>query len=192
MKNTTEERGNGKRPTAATASARRAKTVEHPPKPKCTCKRQDQPETEHPETEHQADPKALDEPDVPDDLLDDKELLKGEENAGLTQCEPFRNSFEGQPEPDVFSGSRQIKRWHGKTNNYYMSNGEMTITLDDVRCLLHLLIEGGPLDHRGILTKDEGVELMIEYIGASAPDADCEVTCTKEANAWFTYLKRLI
>ncbi|PNY04443.1 hypothetical protein L195_g000867 [Trifolium pratense] len=76
-----------------TASTRIAKTVEHPPKLKHTCKRQDQPETEH-----QADLEALDEPYVPDDLLEDEELVEGEDNAGLAHREPFRNPFEGQPE----------------------------------------------------------------------------------------------
>ncbi|GAU18945.1 hypothetical protein TSUD_229350 [Trifolium subterraneum] len=58
-----------KRPIAANASGNRAKAVEHPPKPKRTCKLPAQPvptESEHPETE------AMDEADFPDDLLYDE------------------------------------------------------------------------------------------------------------------------
>lgn len=42
--------------------------------------------------------------------------------------------------------------------------GEMSITLDDVLRLLHLLIRGRFLDH-GRMTKDEALEMMVEYLG---------------------------
>ncbi|CAK8544746.1 unnamed protein product [Lathyrus sativus] len=34
------------------------------------------------------------------------------------------------------------ERWHLETSSFHMSFGEMTITLDDVSCLLHLPIKG--------------------------------------------------
>ncbi|CAK8573992.1 unnamed protein product [Lathyrus sativus] len=34
------------------------------------------------------------------------------------------------------------ERWHLETSSFHMSFGEMTITLDDVSCLLHLPIRG--------------------------------------------------
>ncbi|MCI75086.1 putative IMP dehydrogenase/GMP reductase, partial [Trifolium medium] len=40
-----------------------------------------------------------------------------------------------------------VERWHGETNRFHMPNGEMTVTLDDVCCLLHLPIQGRLLDH---------------------------------------------
>jgi hypothetical protein len=64
MENTVEEGAKGKRPIAASASAKRAKTIEHPPKPKRKHKRPTQPEPveyEHPETEHHANVEAMDE-----------------------------------------------------------------------------------------------------------------------------------
>ncbi|MCI68127.1 putative IMP dehydrogenase/GMP reductase, partial [Trifolium medium] len=41
---------------------------------------------------------------------------------------------------------------------------EMTVSLDEVCCLLHLPIEGSLLDHQGIPTKSEGVDMMVRYI----------------------------
>ncbi|PNX64062.1 hypothetical protein L195_g061934, partial [Trifolium pratense] len=50
MENTVEGCAKGKRPTAASAYAKRAKADEHPPKPKCMHKCHASPELE---TEHQ-------------------------------------------------------------------------------------------------------------------------------------------
>ncbi|CAK8541612.1 unnamed protein product [Lathyrus sativus] len=35
-----------------------------------------------------------------------------------------------------------VERWHLETSSFHMPFGEMTITLDDVSCLLHLPIRG--------------------------------------------------
>jgi hypothetical protein len=42
-------------------------------------------------------------------------------------------------------------------------------TLNDVYCLLHLPIEGTLLDHQGIISKPEGIVLMVTNLGASPP-----------------------
>jgi len=34
------------------------------------------------------------------------------------------------------------ERWHEETNNFHLPVGEMTITLDDVACLLDIPIAG--------------------------------------------------
>jgi hypothetical protein len=39
------------------------------------------------------------------------------------------------------------ERWHSETNTFHMVLGEMTVTLDDVACLMHLPIEGRMLSH---------------------------------------------
>ncbi|MCI76255.1 putative IMP dehydrogenase/GMP reductase, partial [Trifolium medium] len=59
----------------------------------------------------------------------------------------------------------------------------MTVTLDDVRCLPHLPIQGRLLDHTGIPTKAEGVELMINHIGSTRKKVEREVKTTKGAHA---------
>jgi hypothetical protein len=54
-----------------------------------------------------------------------------------------------------------VERWHGEINSFHMPSGEMIVTLDVVRCLLHLPIQGHMLNYKGIPTKTEGVELMM-------------------------------
>ena len=55
------------------------------------------------------------------------------------------------------------ERWHQETISFHLPVGEMTITLDEVACLLHIpivgrLIEEDDLDH------DHGVELMVNHL----------------------------
>ena len=44
------------------------------------------------------------------------------------------------------------ERWHLETNTFHMPLGEMTVTLDDVECLMHLQIEGRMLSHGDVET----------------------------------------
>jgi hypothetical protein len=53
------------------------------------------------------------------------------------------------------------ERWHLETSNFYQPVGEMTITLDHVANLLHILIEGKMLCYDRKVTQDRGVELMV-------------------------------
>jgi hypothetical protein len=46
----------------------------------------------------------------------------------------------------------------------------MTVTLDDVSCLLHLPIEGHLLDHHSIIIKDEGSLLIMSLLGDEPAD----------------------
>ncbi|MCI55158.1 putative IMP dehydrogenase/GMP reductase, partial [Trifolium medium] len=64
-----------------------------------------------------------------------------------------------------------------------MPSGEMTVTLDDLCCFLHLPIKERLLDHIGIPTKAEGIELMISYIGSTKEEVAHEVKTTKGAHA---------
>ena len=66
----------------------------------------------------------------------------------------------------------------------------MTVTLDDVACLLHLPIYGMLLSHKSI-SRDEAVELMETYFGSSTGDALIEVEKTKGAHCRFDYLQRI-
>ncbi|XP_045798015.1 protein MAINTENANCE OF MERISTEMS-like [Trifolium pratense] len=85
-----------------------------------------------------------------------------------------------------------VERWHGKTSSFHMLSGEMTVTLDDVQCLLNPPIKGRVLDHKGIPTKTEGVDLMIKHMGSTREEAEHEVKTTKGAHARFVYLKELL
>ncbi|MCI00107.1 serine/threonine-protein phosphatase 7 long form-like protein, partial [Trifolium medium] len=61
-----------------------------------------------------------------------------------------------------------------------MSVGEITMTLDDVSCLLHLPPGASA-----------GINLMVRLLGSESFDANTEVTMTKGAHARTTYLKAL-
>src|ERR1051325_3134962 len=41
-----------------------------------------------------------------------------------------------------------VEMWHEETSSFHLPHGEMTITLNDVACLLHLPIRGRFLDHQ--------------------------------------------
>ncbi|GAU10852.1 hypothetical protein TSUD_425360, partial [Trifolium subterraneum] len=66
---------------------------------------------------------------------------------------------------------------------------EITVTLDDVSCLLHLPLKGHLLDHSSI-SKADGIDLMVNLLGSESDDALLEVTKTKCAHAKTTYVKR--
>ncbi|MCI87878.1 putative IMP dehydrogenase/GMP reductase, partial [Trifolium medium] len=54
-----------------------------------------------------------------------------------------------------------------------MPAGEITVTLDDVSCLLHLPLTSRLLDHTS-LTKEEGVVVLVDLLGAEPSDAEFE------------------
>ncbi|XP_058760152.1 protein MAIN-LIKE 1-like [Vicia villosa] len=66
---------------------------------------------------------------------------------------------------DVNLVSAFVERWHVETSSFHMPFGEMTITLDDVACLLHLPINGMfwyPDEH---VTEQVAVDLGCELLG---------------------------
>ena len=58
------------------------------------------------------------------------------------------------------------ERWHRESNTLHLLVGELTITLDDVACLLHLPITGA-LHRFEPLAMDEVVLLLIELLEVS-------------------------
>ncbi|KAI5429749.1 hypothetical protein KIW84_034365 [Lathyrus oleraceus] len=67
-----------------------------------------------------------------------------------------------------------VERWHLETSLFHMSFGEMSITLDDFSCLLHLPIRGvfwSPQD----VTEEIVVELVVDYLGVSQGEAQSHV-----------------
>jgi len=65
----------------------------------------------------------------------------------------------------------------------------MTLTLDDVSCLLHLSIEGSLLDHNISLTRYEAVDLMVELLWSNPRKAEYQVRKTKDAHEHFGWLR---
>ncbi|GAU27523.1 hypothetical protein TSUD_147160 [Trifolium subterraneum] len=125
--------------------------------------------------------------DINCDVFDLDLLDEAVDAAGMSGLGQTGYSFLDPPLLSTF-----VERWHGETSSFHMPSGEMTVTLDDVRHLLHLPIKGRLLDHTGIPTKVEGIELMISLIGSTEKEATHEVKTTKGAHAKFVYLRALV
>ncbi|XP_028218620.1 protein MAIN-LIKE 1-like [Glycine soja] len=65
------------------------------------------------------------------------------------------------------------ERWHRETSTFHLPVGELTITLDDVACLLHLPIIGA-LHRFEPLGVDEAVLLLMELLEVSGEEARAE------------------
>lgn len=66
----------------------------------------------------------------------------------------------------------------------------MSITLYYVLCLLYLPIRGKLLNHVRI-NKDEGLEMMVDYLGVDLQDAMREFGKTRGCHARFEFLKKV-
>jgi hypothetical protein len=83
-----------------------------------------------------------------------------------------------------------VERWHEETLSFHLPFGEMTVTLDDVSCLLHLPIDGILMSHE-FISRDDAVDSMVMYLGSDPGDALVEVTRTRGAHCRFSYLRRI-
>jgi len=83
-----------------------------------------------------------------------------------------------------------VERWHKETSSFHLPFGEMTVTLDDKTCLLHLPIDGMLLSH-GFISRDEAMEMMETCLGSDLGDALIEVEKTKGAHCRVGYMQRI-
>ncbi|XP_028066235.1 protein MAIN-LIKE 1-like [Camellia sinensis] len=67
-----------------------------------------------------------------------------------------------------------VERWHLETNTFHMPDGEMTITLDDVRTILGIPVTGMALSCPK-LTRYEAAELVNATLGVPVNDAFIEL-----------------
>jgi hypothetical protein len=88
---------------------------------------------------------------------------------------------------DLYLVSAFAERWHEGTSSFHMPAGEVTVTLDDVSCLLHLSNKGRLSDH-DYVGKEEGTKLMVDLIGADPTDVANEMVVTKGSHVRHTYL----
>jgi hypothetical protein len=51
-------------------------------------------------------------------------------------------AMTGHKQVDPYLINAFVERWHEETASFHMPVGEVTVTLDDVSCLLHLSNEG--------------------------------------------------
>src|SRR4051812_28549655 len=82
-----------------------------------------------------------------------------------------------------------VERWNKETSSFHLPVGEMTITLHDVKCLLHLPIRGALLTHSQI-QRVEASEWMALYLGMEPEVADYECITTSGPHIRFTTLSR--
>jgi hypothetical protein len=67
-----------------------------------------------------------------------------------------------------------VERWHPETSSFHMPWGEMTITLDDVRCLLHLPVRGDFYNQPLPMTEEGATALAVELLGVTYGQAQME------------------
>ncbi|CAJ2665945.1 unnamed protein product [Trifolium pratense] len=84
------------------------------------------------------------------------------------------------------------ERWHPETDTFHLPIGEMTITLDDVSCLLHIPITGKMLNHLGTsCTVEEGEDMCYEYLNFSRTECRKEFKKMKGAHIGFFMLDKI-
>lgn len=82
------------------------------------------------------------------------------------------------------------ERWHVETSSFHLPIGEMTITLDDVSCLLHIPIDGHLLFHES-LTVAEGAEYLVQYLGLNRNESLAECAKIKSGRISYSWLLKI-
>jgi len=72
-----------------------------------------------------------------------------------------------------------VERWHLETSSFHMPFGEMTITLYDVACLLHLLVRGEFYDQPSGLSEEGAARLVVDLLEVSYDVAKAETARNK-------------
>lgn len=81
-----------------------------------------------------------------------------------------------------------VERRNFEISYFYLPHGEMSITLDNVSCLLHLLIRGILLDHNKI-NRVNVLDMMVTYLGLEQKDALKEIEDTRGCHVRFGFLE---
>jgi hypothetical protein len=84
------------------------------------------------------------------------------------------------------------ERWQPETGTFHLPIGEVTITLDDVSCLLHIPITGKMLNHLGTsCTTEEGEDMCREYLNFPRTKCRAEFKKMKGAHIGFPMLEKI-
>jgi hypothetical protein len=67
-----------------------------------------------------------------------------------------------------------VERWHPETSSFHMPFGEMTITLYDVACLLHVPVRGDFYDQPSGLSEEAAARVAVDLLGVSYDVAKAE------------------
>lgn len=68
-----------------------------------------------------------------------------------------------------------VERWYPETNTFHLPLGETTIALDDVACLLHIPVEGKPIQSMGY-EMEQAVNIVSTYLGITKAEARLEMS----------------
>ncbi|XP_057418401.1 protein MAIN-LIKE 1-like [Lotus japonicus] len=83
-----------------------------------------------------------------------------------------------------------IERWQPETSSFHMPFGEMTITLDDVSSLLHILVKG-KFFTLPVLTREDAVSALHKQLGVTQADAEEEIRKSLGPYARYTWLLKV-
>ncbi|XP_058773864.1 protein MAIN-LIKE 1-like [Vicia villosa] len=83
-----------------------------------------------------------------------------------------------------------VERWHPETSSFHMPFGEMTITLDDVSCLLHVPIRGELVDPDFVVTDYDAIHNAVELFGVSLSEASEEASSVRGPYYKLDWLKQ--
>ncbi|XP_058738491.1 protein MAIN-LIKE 1-like [Vicia villosa] len=84
-----------------------------------------------------------------------------------------------------------VERWHAETSSFHMSFGEMTITLDDASCLLHIPIRGSLVGPKYVVTDTNAITLSVELFGVLLRDPSKEATAVRGPYYRLDWLKQI-
>lgn len=83
-----------------------------------------------------------------------------------------------------------MERWHLETSSFHILIGEMSITLDDVSCVLHFPTRGRLLNHSKMFIPD-ALDMMVTYLGAEPGEFQIDNYAMRGAHARFSYMEKL-
>ena len=84
-----------------------------------------------------------------------------------------------------------VERWHPETSSFHMPFGEMTITLDDVSCLLHIPITGELCNPAEGFTDSDAITQAIGLMGVPLDEAAEEIRTNRGPYYRLDWLKKL-
>ncbi|XP_058767247.1 protein MAIN-LIKE 1-like [Vicia villosa] len=84
-----------------------------------------------------------------------------------------------------------VERWHPETSSFHMPLCEMTITLDDVSCLLHVPIRGELVDPDFVVTDYDSIHNAVELFGVSLSEASEEASSVRGPYYKLDWLKQV-
>ena len=81
------------------------------------------------------------------------------------------------------------ERWQPETKTFHLPFGEMTITLDDVASILHILVTGSMISFSQPLRVDDANALLVELLGTTDVEASRETKQCRSPSVRLLWLR---